>query len=392
MDCQVHIAIVVPVYNQAGRLREVIERCLEQIPHVWVIDDGSDEPVTDCLAGLAVQVLRHEKNRGKGAALRTGAQHLAAQGYTHMITLDADGQHYPEDVPGFFEAINAHPLALILGVRDFGEANVPKSSRFGRSFGNFWVWVQTGQRVGDIQSGYRAYPLALFKQLPFLSRRYGLEVEIVVRALWGGAEVHAIPVRVFYAPAGQRCSHFHKLYDNLRVSLLNTHLTFRALTPWPHHRVEQGKVRVTALHPLRSIRVLLTERAQPHELGWAVALGLFIGALPIFGIHTVSILVAAALLRLNRLAAVAASQLCMPPIVPLICIEMGHFLRTGGYLTLADLKVLRDMSFMDFGHMGLLRLWEWFLGSLIVGPVMAAILGGMTYVTALEIKRRRSNP
>ena len=83
--------------------------------------------------------------------------------------------------------------------------------------------------MGDIQTGYRAYPLFLFEHLSCFTHRYGFEVEIVVRTLWGGVAVQSVPIRVYYAPAGQRCSHFHKLRDNVRVSLLNTHLTLRGL-------------------------------------------------------------------------------------------------------------------------------------------------------------------
>jgi uncharacterized protein (DUF2062 family) len=345
--------------------------------------------VAPLLSGLAVEVIRHEGNRGKGAALRTAAAYLAARGFTHMITLDADGQHYPEDLPLFLDAVSQTPDTLFLGVRDFDQAGVPGSSRFGRAFGNFWVRVQTGQAVEDIQTGFRAYPLVLFDGLPTLTRRYGFEVEIVVRALWGGMSVRSIPIRVYYAPVGERCSHFHKFYDNLRVTLLNTHLTVRGLVPWPHRQVGALPEKVTLRHPLRSIRKLLTEAATPRELGWAAALGVFVGTSPLIGIHTLAILIAAALLRLNRVAAVTASQLCMPPLVPALCIEMGYCFRFGHFLTLKSVHTLRESSFLDLGYMGLERLWDWLLGFLTVGPALALLVGGLTYITARGIERHR---
>lgn len=389
MDAAPATVVLIPVYNQPLRLREVVERCLEQTDSVCVIDDGSDEPVAPLLQGLAVELLRHETNRGKGEALRTAARHLHAQGFTHMITLDADGQHYPEDVPLFLDAISRDPDALFLGVRDFASTQVPGSSRFGRSFGNFWVRVQTGQRVEDIQTGFRAYPLFLFENLSCFMRGYGFEVEVVVRALWGGVPVSSVPIRVYYAPAEERQSHFHKLYDNVRLSLLNTHLTLRALVPWPHRTIRETPQNVTLWHPLRSIRKLLTESATPRALGLAVALGIVLGALPLIGLHTLSILIAAALLKLNRVAAVAASQLCMPPLVPALCIETGYYLRYGHFLTLKGAHTLRESSFLEVGHMGLERLWEWFLGSLIVGPGLALVVGGATTILALFIERQR---
>ena len=385
------IVVVIPVYNQPERLREIVQRCLEVHPRVLVADDGSDPAAAPLLANLSVEVLRHEANRGKAAALQTAAQHLRGQGATHMITLDADGQHDPEDLPRMVAALREHSQALIIGVRDFESESVPAGSRFGRAFGNFWVRLQTGIKVHDIQSGYRVYPLAVLEHLPCRSRRYAFEVEVVVRALWAGVPVHEVGVRVHYPEPELRHSHFHKLQDNLRLVVLNTHLTLRALLPWPHRQVAdlRRQSSITVWHPLRSIRALLTERATPRELALAVALGVFLGAVPLIACHTLAILVAAALLRLNRVAAVAASQLCMPPVVPAICIEIGHFLWSGHFLTLEGIHSLHSASFLDLGYMGLQCLWDWCVGSLPVGLVLALVLGAATYVMARALQRVR---
>ncbi|MCL5279314.1 MAG: DUF2062 domain-containing protein [Planctomycetes bacterium] len=385
------IVVVIPVYNQPDRLREVVRRCLEVHPRILVVDDGSRPQVAPLIADLPVEVLRHEVNRGKGTALQTAARHLHGQGATHMITLDADGQHDPEDLPEMLGALRAHPGALILGIRDFESATVPGSSRFGRAFGNFWVRVQTGTRVRDIQSGFRAYPVVLFEALPCLARRYAFEVEVVVRALWGGVPVHEVPVHIHYSPADRRGSHFHRVWDNLRLTLLNTHLTLRSLLPWPPRQVADAnrQTSVTVWHPLRSIQRLLTERATPRELMFAVAWGVFLGAVPLIACHTLAILVAAAVLRLNRVVAVAASQLCMPPLVPAICIEVGHLLRCGHFLTLEGVHNVGNASFVQLGYMGLQCLCDWCIGSLPVGVVLALLLGAATYVTARMLQRVR---
>jgi glycosyltransferase involved in cell wall biosynthesis len=387
-----HVTVAIPVYNQPNCLRDVVSRCLQVHPCILVVDDGSEQAVDALLEGLSVEVIRHDTNRGKGQAIRTAARHLRQRGDKHMITIDADGQHYPEDLPRFLEAIDQHPDALIVGVRDFERAAVPGTSRFGRKFGNFWVWVQTGTRVRDIQSGFRAYPLWALERLPCRAQAYAFEVEIAVRALWGGVKLREVPVRVHYPRPAQRVSHFHKFHDNLRLALLNTHLTVRALVPWPHHQVValDADAPVTIWHPLRSIRMLLTERATPRELGFAVALGVFLGAVPLIACHTLVILIAAALLRLNRVAAVAASQFCMPPLVPALCIEAGYFMRHGHFLTLKGAAHLSDASFLELGYMGLERLWEWLLGSLVVGTVLALVLGMVTYAASRAIERARN--
>ena len=192
--------------------------------------------------------------------------------------------------------------------------------------------------------------------------------------------------------SNNRNSHFHKLRDNARLVLLNTRLTLRALAPWPHRPIAgpDAEAAITVWHPLRSIRALLTERATPRELAFAVSLGIFLGAVPLIACHTLAILVAAALLRLNRVAAVAASQLCMPPVVPALCIEMGHFMRYGRFLTLQSVHSLRDASFLELGYMGLEGLLDWFVGSLVVGTVLAVILGFFTYAAARVLQRVRN--
>jgi uncharacterized protein (DUF2062 family) len=382
------IAVVIPVYNQPDRLREVAQRCLDVHPRVLVVDDGSDPQVAPLVADLPVEVLRHEVNQGKGAAIRTAARRLREQRATHLITLDADGQHDPEDLPKVIAAAREHPEALIIGVRDFDGGAVPGSSRFGRAFGNFWVRLQTGTRVHDIQSGFRAYSVAMIEALPCLTRRYAFEVEVVVRALWGGVPVHEVPVHVHYSQADRRGSHFHRLWDNLRLTALNTHLTMRSLLPWPHRQVADANAQtcITVWHPLRSIRRLLVERTTPRELMFAVALGVFLGAVPLIACHTLVILVVAALLRLNRLAAVGASQLCMPPLVPAICIEVGHLLRCGRFLTLEGVQNVGNASFVQLGYMGLQCLWDWCIGSVPVGAALALLFGVTTYITARTLQ------
>ncbi len=143
-----HILVAIPVFNHAATLRDVVERCLQQYDQVLVVDDGSHAPVAPLIADLPVTVLRHDLNRGKGQAILTAADYGKQQGMTHLIILDADGQHFPEDLPRFFAAVAQEPLAIHVGLRDFSAEDVPGSSRFGRQFSNFWLKVQTGHKLG----------------------------------------------------------------------------------------------------------------------------------------------------------------------------------------------------------------------------------------------------
>jgi len=372
------LLVAIPVYNHGRTLREVVQRALAVHPDVLVVDDGSTDGGSETLQGLPVQLLRHERNLGKGQAILTAAREAQRLGMTHLATIDADGQHDPADLDNFLLLLRNEPEALVVGTRRFG-ADVPGLSRFGRSFSNFWLRVQTGVSLGDTQSGFRVYPIAVLLELPLRESGYSFEIEVLVRAAWAKVPLREVEISVIYSP--DRVSHFQFLRDNARLSLLNTRLTMRTILPWPHRTLAPGRLAgVSALHPLRAIRALLSENATPRELALAAALGVFLGTLPLLGVHTLTLLIAAGFLRLNRLATVTASQVTIPPFVPALAIEIGHYLRYGKFLTEFSLKTI--------GSEGLERIWEWFLGALLLGPVLGLIAGAITYLAATLLQRR----
>ena len=376
------ILIVIPVYNHAATLRQVVERALAVHPEALVVDDGSSDRPLDTLHGLKVRLASHPLNQGKGAAIMTAARLARGLGMSHIVTIDADGQHDPADFPRFATTIAAEPMAIVVGVRNFDTANVPGSSRFGRKFSNFWLRLQTGKTLSDTQSGFRAYPLDVLAGLKLRERHYSFEVEVLVRGAWAGVPLREVPISVHYPPPGERVSHFKAFRDNLRLTLLNTHLTLRSVLPWPHRKLiadEGGELKVSVLHPLRSIKTLLTEHATPGQLATAGGVGVFLGALPLIACHTLAILFVSSFFRLNKVAAVGASQLCMPPIVPALCIEVGYYLRHGTFLT--------EISLETLGYQGLERLYEWLLGSLLVGPLLALTTAGIIYIMARFLLR-----
>ncbi|PLX85238.1 MAG: DUF2062 domain-containing protein [Desulfuromonas sp.] len=381
---ELRVLIVIPVYNHAATLREVAERSLALHPDVLVVDDGSSDGGAGRLEGLPVRMVRHDENRGKGAAILTAAAEAERLGMTHIVTIDADGQHDPADFARFLPLLREDPWAIVVGNRDMGGEHVPGASRFGRSFSNFWLRVQTGQSLGDTQSGFRAYPVAVLSALSLGEARYSFEVEVLVKAAWAGVALREVAISVYYPPAGERVSHFDKFLDNVRISLLNTRLTLRSVAPWPHRKIVRDRRpgdEVSVLRPLQSVRTLLTEKSSAGELAAAAALGVFLGALPLLAVHTVVILLASGFLRLNKVASVGASQLCMPPLVPALCIEAGYYMRHGEFLT--------EISMETLGYQGLERLYEWLLGSLLLGPALAVLVGAIVYLLALMVKREK---
>ena len=381
----IKIGIAIPVYNHSKTLRDVVVRALEVHDVVMVIDDGSTDEGIETLGGLNVQILQHPRNRGKGAAILTAADACRRLGMTHVVIMDADGQHNPQDFQDFIPAVQSDPYAIVVGKRNFEGLTVPGLTRFGRHFSNFWLRLQTGQSLGDTQSGFRAYPLVVLERLKLREKGFAFEVEVLVKAAWAGINLKAVDISVYYPPANERISHFNVFKDNLRLTFLNTALTLRSLAPVPHRQIldpDHDRGRVSVWRPIRSLKLLLSENASAGQLAVAGALGMFLGTLPLIGFHTISILFAAGYFRLNKITALSTSQLCMPPLVPALCIETGYFLRHGKFLT--------EISLQTLGYQGLERLYEWAIGSLLLAPLLSLVIGSMIYFTAFFISKSKT--
>ena len=234
---KVKFVIVIPVYNHAKSLREVVLKALKVHDTVMVVDDGSTDGGLDTLEGLDILVLQHPNNRGKGAAILTAAKASRRLAMTHMVTIDADGQHNPTEFNRFVALVKRDPHAIVVGKRDFQTMDVPGLSRFGRHFSNFWLRLQTGQALRDTQSGFRSYPLVVLERLKLRENGYAFEVEVLVKAAWAGIALREVEISVYYPPGSERISHFHVIRDNWRLSLLNTKLTLRSFVPVPHRRI-----------------------------------------------------------------------------------------------------------------------------------------------------------
>ncbi|TLM65513.1 MAG: DUF2062 domain-containing protein [Deltaproteobacteria bacterium] len=375
----------VPVYNNRETVRDVVARCRAVVPRVVVVDDGStDADLTALLADLDVAVLRHPANRGKGAAILTAARFVEAQGGVFMVTVDADGQHFPEEIRRFLPLLDESDPAIIIGCRDFDTPNVPNASRFGRAFANFWLLVETGVTVGDCQSGFRAYPVRYLNRLPFKGARYDFEAEVLARAAWAGLALRCVAISVHYPKPEERVSSFRPFLDNLRLTRIHSMLVGRRLLPWPHPRLVPKPPAIDwALlrHPGRMLRLLLKENATPAGLALAAGVGMFLAVLPILFAHTAVILYVAVRFNLNKIVSLNVQHLAMPPLMPALCIELGYYFRHGRWLT--------DISYATIFEQFPSRLFEWLLGSLLVAPLAGALVAVVVYAAAVTLQRAR---
>lgn len=220
-----HICAVIPTYNNGGTVAEIVRGVLAQGLPVLVVDDGSVDGTEEALKGLDIIVLRHQKNLGKGRALKTGLEEARRLGYRFALTIDADGQHDPADIPVLVAA--AGEKTLVVGSRNLTADGMPSGSTFANRFSNFWFTVQTGRKLPDTQTGFRIYPLEGLPSLKLLTSRYEAELTLLVFSAWRGVRLVPVPVKVYYPE--DRVSHFRPFADFFRISLLNTVLCVVAL-------------------------------------------------------------------------------------------------------------------------------------------------------------------
>lgn len=309
--------VVIPTYNNGSTLREVLTGVMDVCGNVIVVNDGSCDNTYDILNQFdGIEVITHNKNRGKGAALNSGFSKAYDLGYKYAITIDSDGQHYPQEIKLLCEASLKEPETLWIGSRDFKSDNMPGKNSFANRFSNFWFKVETGITLEDTQSGFRLYPLERLKGIRTLSGRYEFELEIIVRAAWRNVVVKNIPVSVYYPPKEIRISHFKPFKDFARISILNTVLVFIALLWWWPLKF----IKWFSRENIRNfIKKHITESKESNlHIAKSVGLGLFFGISPLWGYQMIAAVAAAHLLKLNKVIVLVASNISIPPMIPFI--------------------------------------------------------------------------
>ena len=213
------VAVVIPAYNEARTIRDVASRALAQLEDVIVVDDGSADGTAAAVADLPLTLISNPVNQGKGASLWRGFAAAIAAGADAVVTLDADGQHCPEDIPRLLAATGEHPGRIVIGARLWDKDKVPGLRYFGNRFANFWVAWAAGAPVADSQSGFRLYPAAILKHVNVFhgpGARFAFESEILIEAGRAGVRTCAVPIAALY-PANARASHYRSAVDTARI-------------------------------------------------------------------------------------------------------------------------------------------------------------------------------
>ncbi|MFZ2628805.1 MAG: glycosyltransferase family 2 protein [Rugosibacter sp.] len=225
--------VLIPSYNPGVKVYETVHAARQYWTPVWVVVDGSTDGSAEGLlamaaqdAGLRVMVLLH--NQGKGAAILHGLEQAAAAGFTHVLTMDSDGQHPAECIPAFMAESARQPTAMILGVPVF-DTSAPRLRVQGRRISNAWANLETlWAGIGDSLFGFRVYPVEPLRRVmryqPWM-RHFDFDPEAVVRLCWRGVRPINLPAPVRYYRAEEGgVSHFRYLRDNLLLTWMHTRL------------------------------------------------------------------------------------------------------------------------------------------------------------------------
>ncbi len=381
---QLKCCVIIPTYDNHKTLPRVLDGVLAYTQNIIVVNDGSTDSTSEILKSYQqIEVLHFEKNKGKGIALRNGFKKAMELGFTFAITIDSDGQHFPDDIPVFINALEIEKTknVLFIGARNMGHSDVPKKSSFGNKFSNFWFWFETGKWLNDTQCGYRLYPLENLNHLNFYTSKFEFEIEVIVKAAWSGTNVKNIPVKVLYDES-ERVSHFRPFVDFTRISILNTLLvlvTLFYIKPRDLFRRLKKKGFKRFLY-----EDFLHNDDSPKKKALSIALGVFIGLCPLWGFHTVIVIFLAILFKLNKIIAFAFSNISLPPFIPFVLYassKVGQFVH--------GVEYSYSMEEMTENFEVLKHLKTYIIGSLTLSTVSALVFGFLAYIFLTVFDRKK---
>jgi len=202
---------LIPAWNEAERLEPVLKRVSSYLP-LLVVDDGSSDASSQVAASCGASVVRHPVNRGKGAALLTGFQWALEQGYDGVLTLDADGQHDPDEIPAFLEIQERTGADLVIGRRDFSRMPFPRS--VSNPFGSWLLSQALGQPIHDNQCGFRLYRRPILELADQEAVGFEFEVDVIADAVHAGLSLAWVDVATIYDTG--KVSYFHPIKDSAR--------------------------------------------------------------------------------------------------------------------------------------------------------------------------------
>ncbi|HIB47688.1 MAG TPA: DUF2062 domain-containing protein [Flavobacteriaceae bacterium] len=372
---QLKCCVVMATYNNEITLPKILDGVLTYTEAIILVNDGSTDLTEELLVNYqTITILHLPKNKGKGNALKKGFKKALEMGYERAITLDTDGQHFPDDLPAFITALekSEDKNLFIIGDRNMNEADVLATSAKGNRVSGFWVRSVTGLQLTDTQSGFRLYPIKALQKIRFLrwTSKFEFETEVIVRSHWRGIRVMNIPIKVLYPK--DRVSHFRPFMDITRiVVLIIGFLIVKGFYIIPRDFFRQLKKKGFKKF---FVEDFLGSGDSSKKKALSIALGVFLGLSPLWGFHTVIVIFLAIFFRLNKVIAFAFSNISLPPFIPFV---LWASVRTGNFV-LGESSSFSMAELSDFD--AIKHLESYLVGSIVLSVTSAIVFGIVGYL------------
>jgi glycosyltransferase involved in cell wall biosynthesis len=377
---QLKTCVVIPTYNNDKTIANVIDRVSLHTSNIIVVNDGATDNTAQILKtyNQVVHIIAYPKNKGKGYALQRGFDKALELGFENAITIDSDGQHFPEDLPRLVSRLQNEPNSLIIGARNMDQLDVPSGSSFGNNFSNFWFRVETGIQLPDTQSGYRIYPIKELSKFHFYCTRFEYEIEVPVRAAWGGIRVISEPVQIKYGNSEERVTHFRPYLDFFRISVLNTILctiAFAYIKP-------RDFIKKLTWENVKNYMTI--EGISNFNLAASIGFGVFMGIVPIWGYQLIVALTLAFIFKLYKPFVIVAANISIPPMIPFIIFAS---VLTGAWVLghpLPDFSFSQITGFESVAN----QLLQYVVGSIVLAVGLGILTGSLTYLILLLFRKK----
>ncbi len=375
--------IIIPTYNNEKTLRRVVLEIMSIVPKesIIIVNDGSTDSTREILNEFENQllILTNEQNKGKGFSLRKGFKKAIELGFENAITIDSDGQHYPEDIQLIIEKGYENKGAVIMGSRNMQQDGVPQKSSFGNKFSNFWFKIETWINLPDTQTGFRLYPLEPLRKMHLFTNKFELEIEVIVRLAWKNVKFVPVQIRVKYDP-DERVSHFRPGRDFFRISVLNSILvTFALIYYYPKKFLS-----------IETLKLIKHEAIKPEETNlkkaFSIGFGFFMGIIPLWGFQLLIGIPLAVLFRMNKVLFIASANISIPPMIPLI---IYFSLLTGQLFVQGNFE---HSQLLDFSSAVVQNnIQQYFIGATVLA-LLAFIVGFVLSYLFLSAVRKNPTP
>lgn len=375
--------IIIPTYNNEKTLRRVVLEIMSIVPKesIIIVNDGSTDSTNEILNEFEnhLLILKNEQNKGKGFSLRKGFKKAIELGFQNAITIDSDGQHYPEDIQLLIEKGFENKGAVIMGSRNMQQDGVPQKSSFGNKFSNFWFKIETWITLPDTQTGFRLYPLQPLRKMHLFTNKFELEIEVIVRLAWKNVKFVPVQIRVKYDP-DERVSHFRPGRDFFRISVLNSILvTFALIYYYPKRFLS-----------IETLKLIKHEAIKPEETNlkkaFSIGFGFFMGIIPLWGFQLLIGIPLAVLFRMNKVLFIASANISIPPMIPLI---IYFSLLTGQLFVQGNFE---HSQLLDFSSAVVQNnIQQYFIGATVLA-ILAFIVGFVLSYLFLTAVRKNPTP